>query len=171
MMHGIELRDVREDDLPIFYEHQQDPDACWMAAFASRNWEEFTAHWKKILADPTIIKQTIIFEDQVAGNIVSFEVSSEREVGYWIGKEFWGQGIATRALAAFLGLVKARPLFAHVAKHNIGSRRVLEKCGFAICGVDRWASVPGGDTVEEYIMKLSARKATEDHDGGNSSLV
>ena len=53
-------------------------------------------------------------------------------VGYWIGKEHWGQGVATRALAAFLQFVTERPLRAHVAAHNVGSIRVLEKCGFSV---------------------------------------
>ena len=61
---------------------------------------------------------------QVAGNIIGFEVDGKREVGYWIGKEYWGQGIATKALAAFLEEVKKRPLYAHVAKHNVRSRRL-----------------------------------------------
>ena len=52
------------------------------------------------------------------------------EIGYWLGEPFWGRGIATRALAEFLQVVTERPLRAHVAMHNIGSMRVLEKCGF-----------------------------------------
>ena len=77
---------------------------------------------------------TILLEGQVAGSIVSFAQSGKLQVGYWIGRSYWGQGIATKALSAFLGHVKARPLYAHVAKHNIASLRVLEKCGFTICG-------------------------------------
>jgi RimJ/RimL family protein N-acetyltransferase len=101
------------------------------------------AHWAKILADATVITQTILLDGQVAGNIVSWEQFGERDVGYWIGKQHWGKGIATRALAAFLGQVKARPLYAHVAKHNRASIRVLENCGFALCG----------EEVEEFILK------------------
>ena len=124
------LRDVAEDDLPIFFEQQLDPAATQMAAFPSRERPAFMAHWAKILADTTVSTQTILFDKQVAGSIVSFEIAGEREVGYWIGRHYWGKGIATTALAAFLNHVQARPLFAHVAKHNRGSLRVLEKCGF-----------------------------------------
>lgn len=53
------------------------------------------------MADDSVILKTILFNGQVAGNIVSFVQSGEREVGYWIGKEYWGKGIATKALAAF----------------------------------------------------------------------
>ena len=122
---NIQLRDVIETDLPIFFEQQLDPDATRMAAFPSRDREPFMAHWAKILGDDSVTIQTILFCGQVAGNIVSFEQSGKREVGYWLGKDFWGKGIATRALSDFLGQVKVRPLYAYVAKQNIASRRVL----------------------------------------------
>ena len=108
-----------------------------MAAFPARERDAFMAHWAKILGDEAAVIKTIVADGQVAGNIVSWEQFGEREVGYWLGKQYWGKGVATKALAAFLGHVRARPLFAHVAKHNIGSRRVLEKCGFVICGEER----------------------------------
>ncbi len=53
-------------------------------------------------------------------------------MGYWLGREYWGKGIATRALSLFLDQVTARPLYAYVAKHNLASIRVLQKCGFTI---------------------------------------
>jgi len=134
MTMDVTLRDVAEDDLPILFEHQSDPDATRMAAMTARDREAFMAHWARILGDETIAKQTILCEGRVAGHIVSFERSGVREVGYWLGKDYWGRGIATAALSQFLGHIEERPLYAGVAKHNVGSRRVLEKCGFAICG-------------------------------------
>ncbi len=132
-MKGVRLRDVVEADLPILFEHQQDPEASRMAAFPSRDREAFLAHWRtKILGDATVAKKTILFDGRVAGNIVSFERDGKKLVGYWIGREFWGQGVATSALAQFLETVPGRPLYAYVAKHNVGSIRVLEKCGFRI---------------------------------------
>lgn len=130
MTAEVLLRDVIEEDLPVFYQHQIDPVACQMAAFPSRERDAFMAHWMKILADDSLVKQTILFNGQVAGNVVSFVQDGEQEVGYWIGREFWGKGIATLALAALLEKFETRPLFAHVVKPNIASQRVLEKCGF-----------------------------------------
>ncbi len=43
------------------------------------------AHWAKILADESVTKKTVLFDGRVAGNVVSFENSGEREVGYWMG--------------------------------------------------------------------------------------
>ena len=142
------LRDVTDADLPSFFEQQLDPVTTQMAAFPARERPAFMAHWAKILAAPTMIAQTILFDKQVAGNIGSFEMSGQREVGYWIGRHYWGRGVATAALAAFLHHVQARPLYAHVAKHNRGSLRVLEKCGFTIIGED------SNEQVEEYVLKL-----------------
>ncbi len=158
---GVLLRDVTEGDLPIFFDQQLDPDANHMAAFTAKDpadRDAFTAHWTKILGDETIMKKTILFDGHVAGNVLSFEESGEREVGYWIGKKYWGKGLATKALSMFLGHVRARPLYARVAKDNIASIRVMEKCGFTISGEDKGFSNTRGEEVEEFILKLGANE-------------
>jgi RimJ/RimL family protein N-acetyltransferase len=154
MTNSVQLRDVMEADLPIFFEQQPDPDATEMAAFPSRDKEAFMAHWSRIMADNSVILKTIVFDGQVAGNIVSFVQSGESEVGDWIGKAYWGTEIATKALRAFLGHVKTRLLYAQVAKHNIGSRRVLEKCGFTIESEGKGIPNGHGGQVDEFILKL-----------------
>jgi RimJ/RimL family protein N-acetyltransferase len=156
MAGNVQLRDVQESDLAIFFEQQRDPLANQMAAFPAREQETFFAHWAKIMKDETVTLKTILFEGQVAGNLVSFVLSGEREVGYWLGREFWGKGIATRALSEFLKQVKERPLYAHVARHNIASLRVLEKCGFRLQGEDKNFAVIQGEPVEGLILKLQS---------------
>lgn len=146
---SVVLRDVSEADLPIFFEHQLDPEASAMAAFPSRDRDSFMAHWRKLLADDTIIKQTILFDGAVAGNIGSFEQDGQREISYWVGRSYWGKGIASAALAALLQHVKTRPLYAHVAAHNHGSLRVLQKNGFTICSREI-----ADDGVEECMLRL-----------------
>lgn len=99
------LRDVTEADLPVFFEQQLDADANRMAAFTSRDPADrgaFNAHWARILADASIIKKTILVDGQVAGHVSSFEMFGHREVTYWLGRSFWGRGLATRALSALL---------------------------------------------------------------------
>src|SRR5438128_1303039 len=127
---NVRLRDVEPADLPLFYEHQRDPEAVAMVMFNSRDRPAFDAHWEKILANPTGLTKTIVVDDQPAGHIVSFMRDGELEVGYWLDRAFWGRGIATQALLAFLQLEQRRPLHAGVAKHNLASIRVLQKCGF-----------------------------------------
>jgi RimJ/RimL family protein N-acetyltransferase len=124
------LREVLESDLPVFFEHQRDPEATRMADFPARDHEAFDAHWERVLGDESNVVKTIVFEGQVAGNIGSWEQDGRRLVGYWLGKEFWGKGLATKALAELVDELGRRPLYAYVAKTNVGSIRVLEKCGF-----------------------------------------
>ena len=96
-----------------------------MAAFPARDHDAFTAHWAKTLADETNITRSVLLNGEVAGNLGSWLADDGREVGYWLGREFWGKGVATAALAAFLREIDERPLLAHVASHNVGSIRVL----------------------------------------------
>ena len=132
----VNLREVEQGDLETFFQDQQDPDANAMAAFPPRDRAAFEAHWSKILRDPSCITKSILVGDDLAGNIGSWEQDGEREVGYWVRKTYWGKGIATLALTEFLRQLKERPIYAHAAKHNLGSIRVLEKCGFTLIGED-----------------------------------
>lgn len=129
---AVALREVASADLASFYAHQQDPEAAQMAGFPSRDWVAFSAHWARVLADGANITRTVLAGGQVAGNIACFPQDGEHLVGYWLGREFWGRGIATAALRAFLASLSRRPLSAYVARHNLASRRVLEKCGFVL---------------------------------------
>ncbi|HQR09607.1 MAG TPA: GNAT family N-acetyltransferase [Gemmatales bacterium] len=153
MADEILLRNVIAGDLPVLFEQQTDADAVRMAAFPSRDREAFMIHWAKLLADASLTLRTIVFEGQVAGYISSWQEDDQRLVAYWIGKNFWGRKIASHALAEFLTIVSTRPLFAHVAIHNIASIRVLEKCGFTISS-DETKSSTASDGVEEVVMKL-----------------
>jgi RimJ/RimL family protein N-acetyltransferase len=151
------LRDVAAGDLPVFYEQQLDPDANQMAAFTARDpadRQAFMAHWNRMLGDAAVTTKTILLGEQVAGHVASFDRLGKREVSYWIGKAYWGKGIATHALSVFLGEETTRPLHARCAKDNIASLRVLEKCGFSITGDGRCFSNARGVEVEEYVLKL-----------------
>lgn len=158
-MSKVELRDTRETDLPILFAYQQDPDANHMAAFTPTNpgdREGFMARWAMRMADETIVNKTILYGEAVVGHISRFLLLGDPAVGYLIGKPHWGKGIATRALALFLAQVPERPLYARVAHDNAGSIRVLEKCGFQLCGQDKFFANARGTEIEELIMKLEA---------------
>jgi len=148
------LRDVAESDLDAFYEHQREPEATEMALFPAREREAFDAHWQRILADDSLIKKTIVHDGQVAGNIGCWEQDGRRLIGYWVGKEFWGRGLATRALAEFVEDLP-RPLHAWVAGSNVGSIRVLEKCGFVAVGSRSEHDENFGRPVEEVLYELA----------------
>ena len=145
------LREVVEADLPVFYEHQLDPEATAMAAFPSRERDAFMAHWAKTLANDSALTWTVVSDGAVAGNIGCWEDDGRRLVGYWIGREFWGRGLATQALEEVMDAVDARPLQAYVAKSNVASIRVLEKCGFV--KIDEH---DGEDGVVELLLERQA---------------
>jgi RimJ/RimL family protein N-acetyltransferase len=145
-MDGV-LREVVDSDLDAFFEHQREPEANRMAAFPARDRDAFDAHWRRLLADDSLTKKTIVHEGEVAGNIGCWEQEGRRLVGYWIGREFWGKGLATRALQELTGEMAQRPLHAWVATSNVGSIRVLEKCGFVRVGSQR-------NDVEELLFEL-----------------
>jgi RimJ/RimL family protein N-acetyltransferase len=126
------LRPPLETDLPILFEQQLDPAATAMAAFPSRDRGPFMLHWQKIMKDKGVTIRVILYKGKIAGHLLCWKQNYEQEVGYWLGREFWGKGVASAALAEFLNVVTIRPLYAHVIQHNIGSRRVLEKCGFVL---------------------------------------
>ncbi len=129
----LNLRNVSESDLPIFFQQQEEPEANLMAALPARHRAAFDAHWKtRILNHKGVEVRTILIDGEVAGNILCWEQAGKRMVSYWIGKAYWGKGIATKALSTFLDQIKSRPLYAHAAKHNVASAKVLEKCGFKI---------------------------------------
>jgi RimJ/RimL family protein N-acetyltransferase len=155
--HVVILRDLTESDLPILFEHQNDPEATRMAAFLSRDPSDrhaFMTHWKRILADPTVTVQAILWNGQVAGSIGSFLWDGKPQVTYWLGKAFWGNGIATLALTEFLCIVNTRPLYASAARDNAASTRVLEKCGFAIRGSAKAFAKTRGTEIEEVFFEL-----------------
>ena len=171
----VTLRAVIDSDLPILFEYQRDPETVRMSAFPARQREAFMAHWAKIRADPGVALRTVLLEGQVAGSIVSWEQDgwpaegwpgslqnaqtpgapqTHREIGYGVGRQFWGRGIATRALAAFLQEVSVRPLFGYTAEHNLASMRVLQKCGFVRAGETKGVLNVGGELVTEVIYRL-----------------
>lgn len=77
------------------------------------------------------------------------------EIGYWLGRAFWGRGLMTAALGAFtdfaIGEFKLRRIFAGVFDWNPASARVLEKCGYGFEGRMRKGVVKDGVVVDELI--------------------
>jgi RimJ/RimL family protein N-acetyltransferase len=158
MTSDVLLREVIEADLPIFFEQQLDADANYMAAFTAKDPTDraaFMAHWARILSDETNTNRTILHVGQVAGSVLCYEEEVGRpEVSYWLGKSYWGKGIATSALRAFLLQVTVRPMYARAAKDNLASLRVLEKSGFTIVGEGKGFANARGKEIEEFLLQL-----------------
>jgi RimJ/RimL family protein N-acetyltransferase len=148
------LREVREDDLDVFFEQQRDPEAMAMALMPAREREAFDAHWRRILADEGAVIRTIDAGGEVAGNVLSWQLEGRQLVGYWLGREFWGRGLATAALRELVQELGRRPLHAWVATSNLGSIRVLEKCGFERVGETSEHDERIGQVVEMFLYQL-----------------
>ncbi len=149
------LRPVTAADVEVFYEQQLDPEARRVAVFPLRDHETFTTHWReRILANEANYAWTIVADGEVAGHMLCFERDGKREVGYWLGRTYWGRRIATAALAAMLRDVDERPLYGYVARSNVGSIRVLEKCGFTPIGSERHVDERTGEEIEEVVLEL-----------------
>lgn len=152
----VTLRPVTEADLPILFEHQREPAGNAMASFPAREHEAFLTHWRtKIFANPDAKALAIVLNDEVVGNIGSWTQGDERLVGYWIGSAHWGRGIASAALRVFVTEhERTRPLVALVTLQNLGSQRVLAKCGF-----ERIGEEAGEDGIVELVMALRSSSA------------
>ncbi|MFE9883389.1 GNAT family N-acetyltransferase [Streptomyces sp. NPDC005784] len=155
----IVLRDVRDADLPIFFAQMNDPEGLRMAAFTAKDPSDsayFEAHWARIRQDPTIIARTVVGDsDEVVGNAAVFGPPEEREVTYWIGRQYWGRGVATAALRELLVLAPERPLHGRAAADNLASIQVLKKCGFAVSGSDRGFANARGEEIDEVLLTLA----------------
>ncbi len=154
----VRIRPVRDDDLDTFFAHQQEPGANTMAAFMRRepgDRQAFDDHWARIRANPEVTVRTVESGDEVVGHVATFRVDGELEVTYWIGKAFWGRGIATLALKELIALTPERPLHARAAHDNVASCRVLAKAGFVITGYDTEFAPARSEVVEQVVYRLN----------------
>jgi RimJ/RimL family protein N-acetyltransferase len=148
---------LRDEDLAVLFEQWADPVAMRMAAFTAPDHmdrDAFERRWSRLRADESLINRAIVVDDEVAGTIGSWGGPGEREVTYWIGRAYWGKGIATCALDAFLTIDPSRPLHGRVAYDNVASQRVLEKCGFRVIGTERGFAQARSAEIEELVLRL-----------------
>lgn len=154
---GLELRDVEASDIGTFHRHRLDPAAVRMAAFVGTGASDkaaFIAHWERNLRASESTHRTILFEGRIAGFIACFRWGGDLEVTYWLGREYWGRGLATGALRQLQRIVPERPIHARAAADNPGSIRVLRKCGFEVVGGDRGFAQGRGEVTEEVHLRL-----------------
>jgi RimJ/RimL family protein N-acetyltransferase len=151
----VQLRDVEPADLPTLFQQQLDLEANRMAVTNPRDERSFNAHWAEILGDPTVVAKAIVVDGRVVGDINCFSLDGQDAVGYWIAREHWGRGIATRALALFLEQIATRPLHARVARTNVASLRVLEHCGFVVTSYQLTPASDRFPECEEALLVLA----------------
>ena len=149
-MEEVSLRELTQDDLPTIFVITSDPIGAEMVGLPVRDEETFYAHRAKNMANPDNQMLAIMLGDQLVGDLVSWpDEEGHRRVGYWLDRQYWGRGIATAALTAFLAAQKERPLYADVSTANPGSLRVLQKCGFRMLAEGEPGH--GGDPAEFFL--------------------
>lgn len=132
----MKLRECTDADLETLFEHQAHPEVKALAEHPGRERDAFYLHMKtKVLGYPGNTFLVIDVDGAVAGNVCAWHQDGKLWVGYLLGREWWGRGLASRAVAEMLAVhLKERPAFADVAKANLPSQRVLEKNGFVRIG-------------------------------------
>jgi RimJ/RimL family protein N-acetyltransferase len=152
----IELREVTDSDVDVFVALQCDPIAAHLAAFGAKDLDAsaYVARWRTHATTPSTTQRAIVFEGVVVGFVASFRRETNLEVTYWVARSHWGRGIAREALTQLLQIVTHRPVHASAVKDNVGSLRVLARCGFDVCGEERTFAEARGELVDEVFMIL-----------------
>lgn len=155
------IRDYRDGDLdrlvrlgdnPAIFKQVRDR---FPNPYTRADGEAFLA---KVQAESPRQSFAIAVDDQFAGGIgitLGTDIHSRSaEVGYWLGEEYWGKGIAAEALAAFVPWAFASfdliRIWASVFTYNPASARVLEKAGFRREALFRSAAVKLGQIHDEW---------------------
>lgn len=151
------MRDTLDEDLPALYRQQADPEAVHMAAFVPpRDLGIFEMFWRRNRENPDNILKTVLLDGEIVATALSFIMEGERNIGYWVDRAYWGKGIATEATRMLVAEIETRPLFARAVIDNVGSLRVLEKCGFVKIGEEIAHADGRNEDVTEIIMRLDA---------------
>lgn len=118
------------------------------------------ALWIRIAnADKTMLNLAIEYEGKAVGAIgVIFKNDVHRhtaEIGYWLGEQYWGRGIITRAVQAMTDYVFSHystiRIYAGIFEYNTASARVLEKAGYHLEARLKKSVTKEGKTVDELI--------------------
>jgi ribosomal-protein-alanine N-acetyltransferase len=99
---------------------------------------------------------------QLIGSIGIGEINDKHpqvaELGYWLALSYWGQGIMTQAAQVFIHYAFTElpllRLWTQVFEFNSASRRVLEKNGFKLEGIQRQHMYRDGKLIDNYLYGL-----------------
>jgi len=174
IVHGslCTLRPWRLDDVATLPDIANDPDVVRYMnhRFPSPYTYEDADDWiRPQLANPDVLNWAIDVDGSLAGGIGltpgAFEHAGSVMIGYWLGKRFWGRGIASDALRALtahaLATLRPRRLWANVMAANAASARVLENAGYVREAVLARSLVDRAGTVHDEIIFVFPQTAAE----------
>ena len=158
MAIGFQLRPVLASDIDLFFEHHLElrpmPTGASAADLASRK-ATFVDRWEQMLSDERVLARTILWKGAVAGYVAYLIQRDKPSISCWLGRDYWGKGLATQGVRGFLDLIEQRPVYARVAFDNLAAMQVLRHTGFAIVGHDSFFSEAHGYEIDEIILALS----------------
>jgi [ribosomal protein S5]-alanine N-acetyltransferase len=101
----------------------------------------------------------------VGADSLELGTTHKAEIGYWLAKPFWGQGIMTDAVRAYVdyafGDLQLLKLTAHTFESNVASARVLEKNGFELEGHLRKHFIKDGELLDARFYGLLKEDLTQ----------
>jgi len=157
----VKLRQFKNSDIDMLVVYLNKEEVTkYITAAIPQPYTKDDAHWwvNNAKNSPHILAIEIDgkFVGCISAKIGDFEYSCGAEIGYWIGKEFWNQGVTTEAVRLFTESLFTNTdlirLFVSVVSLNIGSIRVLEKNGFSLEGILKKASYKHGEYFDEHLL-------------------
>lgn len=163
------LRPWQESEAGILYRYASDPDIGPVAGWPPHtSVEDSLEIIRTVFSAPetyaVVLKDTgepvgccgIMFADSLhSANIKE----GEAEIGYWIGKPYWGQGLIPEAVKALLARcfneLKLNAVWCGYYDGNIKSKRVIEKCGFTFHHANWGIISPLGDERTEHFYLMT----------------
>ncbi len=139
------LRSIKASDAePMFSNWANDPEVTkyltWNPHESVDVTKRIVSHWLKEEEDPKTVRFVITIKgnDEPIGSIdvVGYH-DGDPEIGYCLSRKHWGKGYMTEACQALMDHLFSlghQRILIDAAEDNIGSNRVIEKCGFRFMG-------------------------------------
>ena len=177
------LRKFTLDDAPVmFFNWANDPEVTkYMTWNHHKNIDETKAilsKWVEEYNNPKTIRYGITLKNSgelIGGiDVVKFHDDGNPEIGYCLSRRYWNQGIMTEACTAlltYLGSIGYTRAYIAALVDNIGSNRVIEKCGFKFIKRETQVFSPFKSevvTVNHYVKELSFFEHKESYESSDS---
>lgn len=157
------LRPWTFNDLESAFQNADSPD---IYKFMSDGFPNSIDKWKSFidftLKDDNILYLAIEINGQAVGGVgITPQEDIARnnaELGYWLGKDYWGQGIMTNVIKDIVGLAfdkfTINRIYAKPFETNFASHRVLEKAGFILEARFKKTVIKNGELLDELFYAI-----------------
>ncbi len=157
----IELRDFEQRDIEVLVKLLNNKNVTqYLTTRIPQPYTTQDAEWWVNTGSKAGIAKAIDVDGTLVGvisiTIGDYENARSAEIGYWLGEDYWGEGIATKAVDKMTNNVFSNSeivrLFARVFAPNKESMHVLEKCGYTKEGIFKKSIFKGGKYLDEHIF-------------------